>query len=301
MYLIKKLLLKIINLSPIFSVSSDELFGDIDVNVTKRYSLVRFSLGFTKIYFMSIADGKFDLVKVVNLNKLRPWPSIEVTQDKLKSYEDLIAGCNDDELLIQARFLDKRIDVENNVKSLFQNKVSSYNAILLLVAGYIIYIAKELLENREGYLQNYALLFVYVIVVVYFINSIVFLYHYLKNKTASSSKFSDIKSDSTLAKLSSSYYFDWFNVKEERDVLSNYVKNLEKYLARTVITLIVLSLLMIALDINKNNNGIIVQEENELASISLLNENGEFSTTKSEEIPIIIYNNQEILIIEPEE
>ena len=82
---LKLLLLNLLNLSPIFSISSDELFGAIDNNYAKRYSLVRVTIGFIKIYFFSFRNGHFDIIKKLDLNKLRPWPSVEITEEKMKS------------------------------------------------------------------------------------------------------------------------------------------------------------------------------------------------------------------------
>jgi hypothetical protein len=81
-----------------------------------------------------------------------------------------------------------------------------------------------------------------------------------------------------LKKLAEAYYYDWFNIKEERDVLSSYVKNIEKYIFITIVLMIVLVVTFFFL---KQYRGEVYTSNNaEINSVSLLNDQGKDNTSK---------------------
>ena len=67
--------------------------------------------------------------------------------------EEFIVDKSKDEMSIQIQYLENKIDIENFTKTSFQNKVSIYNAILLLTAGYIFYLFKEMLSKWQPNMQ----------------------------------------------------------------------------------------------------------------------------------------------------
>ncbi len=288
---LKTFFLKFFNLSPFFSISSDDLFGSIELNYRKRYSLVRISFGLIKIYLVSYENRTFNFIKTINLNKIRPWPLIDIVKEKLNAYKELSKDKTDSELKIHTRYLDKKIEIESNAKALFQNKVSTYSAILLVIAGYVVYLFDETITTWDSGTQPFIVIFILFFVILNYLNCIIFIYYFSKNKPISRSTFLDIKNNATLKELSFSLYFDWYNLKEERDVLSTYVKNIEKYLVKTVLLVFILSLM-------QTMSFVIIPEKSiphskkigEMKSITLIDEKGVFNNVGLKELPRLLHN-----------
>ena len=278
--IILRILLKFLNLSPLFSVSCDELFGDIDTCASKRYSLLRLSVGSIKLYFITIQSGSFNFIKTLNINKLRPWPSKEETERKLNVYEQFISNKRDDEISIQTQYLEQKITIENNAKTSFQNKISAYNAISIVTASYIIYIFSKMLSEWQFNFKYFTLMSLIILAIAAFTNCLLFTYLFLKNRTICRSTFSDLKNNPTIKKLSSSYYFDWYNLKSERDILSSYVKNIEKYIVNSVVLVLTFSLVHSAYDIFSHSSKLSSNSNMPPISITLIDDNGNFIDDK---------------------
>ena len=88
-----------------------------------------------------------------------------------------------------------------------------------------------------------------------------------------------------MKKLAEAYYYDWFNIKEERDVLSSYVKNIEKYIFITIVLMIVLVVTFFFL---KQYRGEVYTSNNaEINSVSLLNDQGKIIPQKLKTMSLI--------------
>ncbi|MDD2463365.1 MAG: hypothetical protein PHI97_05160 [Desulfobulbus sp.] len=270
----------ILNKSPLFSLSCDDFFGEIMINFPIRFSVARITIGLKKIYILTYSNHKFQFYYILNLRKLRPWPKSEFVEKKLNSYEDIIKNIDDNKIRYQIQFLERKIGMDNDTLSLFHTKTSFYCAIAILLIGYLVHLIQIIVYQFNWSIESILPVIATVFSLIYLYNFSLFIYEYSKNKNVSRSSFSDLKYQTSLKKLSLSCYFDWFNIKEEVQVLSTYVKNIEKYLFNSVISILITSILLFFLPyLTININSLLMNNVN-LSSLSLIDENNIYSHDK---------------------
>lgn len=286
--MIKLLILQLFSITPVLSITSDKTFGGPGINNDKRFSLFRISFGVVKIYFLTIYNGQFRLIECLNINNLRPWPEYAKSIDKRDKYSELINNASEDELSINNRFLENKIERENSTKNSFQVKLNTYNSIVLLLSGYIAYLFKEVIIFYNNSFLNIIMVVSFALIAINYLNCLLFIYEYTKNKNVSRSTFVDIKNNPTAKALSASYYYDWYNIKCERDVLSNYIKNIEKYLFKTVMFVLLFSIIFSLYNGRSIAGNEIQKNHNKKNPIELIDQNGKFADSKLDEIQILL-------------
>lgn len=267
----KKIILNLMNLLPILTLSCDEYFGSIGPLYKYRISLIKLSLAPWKIYIITFREKKFEFIKILNLNILRPWPQTEEILSKIKNYENSIKNLKKNNINEQILYLDKKTNHDLIAKSWLQNKITNYGAISLVLIGFLLYFLQEILRLWTYDRYSYILLAILIITSICFINLSYYIYSFLKNRSVIRSSFSDLKTQNNVIGLAKNSYCDWYSIKEEKEILSNYVVNAEKYLVKSIFFLSILACLFIipnSIDNKKKDYTYQIKE------LSLFNEKG---------------------------
>lgn len=133
--------------------------------------------------------------------------------------------------------------------------------------------------------------------IYYSINCGLFIYSSLKLKGFFRSTLKDLKQNHSLIKLAAAYYFDWFSLKNESDVITSIVSNIQKYFFRSLIASV------IALSLTLTSFGTLTKSpSHEKKEFLILNESGELqegellrflNTKKNKPISIFVITNRD--------
>lgn len=223
-----------LNLLPIFHVSRDEKFDDVDCLTELRLSLIWLPWGDKHLYFLSYSQqSSLELFSVLKLSDLQPFRQ----REELKQYADRFLNLNDDtdslKSQLRIEFLKyKHTDCQNSINTL-NNKVNSYLAIALAYAGLFAFLLQSILKLN---FSSFSMLMwvVFILSGINLINILVLLRRYLQVKANNKSTFNSFKDDPTWRLLAKSIYIDWLTSNEERTVAASLVMNIEKYLIRSI-------------------------------------------------------------------
>lgn len=251
-----KIIAFISNWSPVLHISEDSNFGSVDKLSRVRLSFLAIPLGKNKFYFLSLVKDevinkwKLEIYKCLNFYSVCKKEDQSQIDTKVNSYNAQIGNQLDiDNLKIQIDFLKDKFNQNQERKSILYNKINNYTAIVLVFLGFIGYLLTELL-NLNFYKINYYIYWImFVLLIIYTLNLSLFVKDGLSIQAYIRSKFGDLKNNPTYKQLALSYYTDWYSSKNESQILSSIVCNIEEYFSRSLFITI---LLWFCIIINKN-------------------------------------------------
>jgi len=277
-----KIILLISNWSPLLHSSNDCLFGSLGESDPDRYSLIEFSLGKRKLYFVTFFKSNnryhFKLYDQINFDAICKINTEEEMQEKIDAYSNEIKDKNDDLINIHIFFLKDKIGMNQTRIVSAYNKINSYTAITLAYIGFIVFLVNKVIKSDESIIYFQWVVFVLMILSIYYTaNCVLFIKSGLSIKGYIRSTFKDLKKQPTFQQLSLNYYTDWYSTNNEAQVITSLVRNIEKYFIRSFV-LSILILLAIFLNefiqINSTNN---TNHKNEYL---IMDDSGSFLTSE---------------------
>jgi hypothetical protein len=255
------------NWSPFLHISNDRNFGSINtVNKARttsagsilengdRISLLSLEFGSKKCYFISltIVSGKlkFQIYKFLKFYDVLEKYDISHIDNKADRYKNHIISQNIEQLNIQIDFLKEKFNENQSRISGVHDKITNYSAIVLVYIGFVGYLLTELIKIKKYSSNFYEISWaIFFVLVVYSLNLIGFIQFGLSVKSYARSKFSDLKNSPTSIQLAVNYYTDWYSEKNQADIISSVVSNIEIYYIRS---LFVSFLLWLIIFLNSN-------------------------------------------------
>lgn len=246
---------------PLFFFTFDKLFHDfentgvISIKDDCRFSIFSFGWGARKFYFFTIKNRKWNFLKMINLQEIHSIISETEANEKKSSYFSHIRNLDDSKVNEEIEYLIYRIDSENNIKNMAFNKINSFNTVALIFIPLLLNSGFKIAINYKNTVNIIVTLsFIYTLV-----NVIVWFFDYLKVKESCRSQFRELKSgvsqsithEDILKKKATLYYFDWINIKSEREVMVTYVKNIERYFKISLVIILILVMHNIILELSK--------------------------------------------------
>jgi hypothetical protein len=242
---------QVLNWSPILHASTDNQFGSIGQGCPNRFSLFGLSLGKRKIYIFSLVKTEdsfhFNFFYHLNFDLICQIKSESDVNEKVDSYHESISEKDDDLVRNQIEFLKYKISMNQSRTSSGYNKTNSYTAIVLVYTGFIAYLLGQIANlPSENILSRYTAYILIFLAAYYAYNCILFITSVLSVKGYTKSTFGELKQNSSLQKLASAYYTDWYSTNNESQVITSVVANIEKYFTKSfVMTLSVWIILFI--------------------------------------------------------
>lgn len=270
---------QILNWSPFLHVSEDSSFGSIVNLVSIRLSLLAIPLGNNKFYLLSFVKNgvnkwEFEIYKCLKFYDVCKNEDQSQIDIKTESYKNLIATHEDEKIRFQIDLLKDKLNQNQNRKSTVYNKLNNYAAIALVYIGFIGYLFTELLSikiNNIYFKNSYWLIFAFLILLSF--NFFSFVQFGLSIKAFVRSKFSDLKNDPTEKQLALSYYTDWYSSKNEADIISSIICNIEEYFKRSlVITILLWLCIVINNNLTSKTFSKIISHENQYLIVNDSNE-----------------------------
>lgn len=256
----------ILSILPIFSITDDNLFGAINRDSqNKRFSLVRFSIGFHKFYLFTFKSGGFRIFHHLNFSIVQQWPNLETAIQKMDNYANHLANfplekkteyCN-----IEKESLLYRLDQLGSTKNRNQSKISLFTTIFLATIPILLILFSKLNYNEMPQIILF-LLFSINIFNFYF-----FMYETIKVKSVHRSKFSDIKLTSQkLEELMKGLYFEWYIKSREIEFEVGIISNIEKYIIKSSIFLMIL---LVWINVFSNQDNFVLKSYTPKPSVNL--------------------------------
>lgn len=256
-----KYLYYIMSRFPIFSFTFDKLFHDFsmtdNVNFKDdcRISVFSFGFGARKLYFLTKKNRKCAFAKIINLTDAHRVISVAEATEKKDNYFTHISNFNVLKVNEEVEYLRYRIDSENDTKNMAFNKINSFNTVALIFIPLLLNSGFKLVINYKNTFNIIMTIsFIYSL-----INVITWFFDYLKVKESCRSRFAELKAkvDSSgedldiLKEKATLYYFDWINIKSEREVMVTYVKNIERYFKISLVIILILVIHNVILELSK--------------------------------------------------
>lgn len=251
--------------SPILSVTLDNEFDNIPFKKSKlieykdfRYSLISIGFGAKKIYFITYKkseDNKIQIFKVLDLWDLGIIPENRIVEEKAGNYSRHVFDKNEKNINLEIDFLKYKIDGEENRKNLQVSKINTYTSVMLIIVPIIASILVgefNILNVKNLITKNSFVNFIIYCVIIYnIINIIKYIWDFNSVKAYNRSMFKDIKkSENHLNALAESYYYDWYNIKNEARLVVSYVKNIELYFKYLILAVSALLITYLICNIN---------------------------------------------------
>ncbi|WP_313560487.1 hypothetical protein [Ruminiclostridium cellobioparum] len=216
---------KIFSYMPLFNITDDEEFGDIEKDSKfLRFSLLAINIGTYNLYFITYKKGTFELLKIVRISDVFKLPDISEASNKADIFENSIRNDNDKIETFNEALVFK-IGEENERINISLNKANIYNAVLFVLIPLLI----PCFQNIQLIFKNVLLLILSIFVIKGFIGSLLLALHIFSVKSIISFKFADIKkSDNPKIELSVGYYLRWYSAQREANYFVSLVKNLQK-------------------------------------------------------------------------
>jgi hypothetical protein len=273
---------QVLNWSPILHASIDSQFGSIDQGYPNRFSLFGLSLGKRKFYIFSLVKTEdlfhFNFFDHLNFDSMCEIKSESDVNEKADSYQECISEKSDDLVRNQIEFLKDKISMNQSRTSSGYNKTNSYTAIVLVYMGFIAYLLGQVTNlPSENILSRYAVYILIFLAVYYAYNCTLFIKSALSIKGYTRSKFQKLKENSSVQKLASAYYTDWYSTNNESQVITSVVANIEKYFTRSF----VMSLsVWIILFMGEQSYSLTKEVTNQSGEYLIFNRLGEFQTSE---------------------
>ena len=221
--------------SLLFSITCDENFDelnkqDFEKYFTKRYSLIRISLGI-KIYFISIkiepqeSKKTFHFIKILKLSDSIS-NQTDASTEKANIYYDSLGNKQKRDIECESDFIKYRINQEQKRKETAANKVYIFLFFLLV----LLPMGLTSLKYFQNSIHFYFSISIIIFIIYMYLNALFLIIEYFLVKGYPRSKFYDLKtSDKHFYELIKSYYYDWQNIKKEADNEVSYVINIQNY------------------------------------------------------------------------
>ncbi|MGI2161909.1 hypothetical protein ACRN9X_09460 [Shewanella oncorhynchi] len=266
---------KLMNLSPLFHISSDDRFDSVHNLYGLRFSFISVPCGDRHLYIISYSkQRRFQLFSCLNISDIdKPRTSDKLEEAKLE-FSKLKNTHGDSESKLRIEFLKhKQAESQNSINTL-NNKVNSYVAIALVYAGFLVYLFKSTLNFSSSPL-NILMLSLLALSGVHIVSVFILLRRYLQVKGTFKSKFNSFKESPTWQDLAKCTYIDWLTSNEEKQTSATMVKNIEKHFIRSIVLSTILLGSILLYPYSKNVQIFKkVPLENEFV---LLNQEGQFS------------------------
>lgn len=237
---------------PFLSTTDDRNFHSIswgtDYSSDFRLSLLNIGLGTSKIYFLTIKEKKAKWFYVLKLEDVKKMPSSTEIEEKVQKYNGHLASITKEKIDSEMEFLKYRIDSEESIKNQAMSKIANYTAVSLVVFPIILTYGTKHVYQSKLFLDK--ILFIMILYCV--LNIVLYIIEFLRVKSFTRSSFGELKdSGDTRRKLASSYYCDWYAMRNESPVFVTFVLKVERLYA----WILMLVTIMIFLNFTMNIDG----------------------------------------------
>lgn len=232
----KKLSLALIlfNFLPFFHISNDDNFGSYNNYKKARFSLLSIPLGKNIFYLLSIRKGKNTLnyffIYRISFDRIQKRITHGKVDQHVNNYKNYSLIATNEQLEKQEEFLKFRIS--ENTSSLYSlhNKVSFYSTIGLALLGFLGFLLTEIVNIKTFLDIKWLLYSLWGLSFVYAANLVLFVMPAIAVGSFYKSSFSDLRKNSERAALCTSFYRDWYDIRDAVRYYASLVKNIEKYL-----------------------------------------------------------------------
>lgn len=226
---------KLLNWSPVFHCSQDQNFGSIGDGVNLRYSLLVVPIGKKKLYLFSINERKFSCLYQL----LAPISNeLEYFQDLKNKYLEHLETLPSEAVETEIDTLKDKLSTCRGIYSQLLSKSSMYIGILSIYVAPVILLLSEAISRAiesDNFFYQGIVVYITISIVFWLMNFSLFNLEALRVKGTYASTFGEIKASPDRNTLASLYYFDWQSEKSRSENLATIIKNVEKYLGRSLV------------------------------------------------------------------
>ena len=238
--MIKKGMLFILSILPVFAVTDDSNFGTVESNNKFwRFSLVQIMCGATKFYFISWKrnqSGKveFHFVEKITIKQCYMAQRNQV-QKLVEKYKKYLTTIDKNQILVEREDLCYHIGNEQERIETSNNKINTYTTIVLTVTPIVM----AIVDWQELWIISIFSKIILCIIAYSLENIIIYVYGYLKVGSYVRYGFSEIKIPESgkrkrkerFYKRNELLYSDWQQLRIDASIRVSYVLNLERWVA----------------------------------------------------------------------
>ena len=258
--------LKALSYSPILAVTDDNNFGTNETkpNAAIRLSLINLYLGRYAVYFCTFLFWKkrfrlFDLISLENAGTNGKDREID---DCVKRYKEThLKDLKDEDLLVEEDYLKYLGEKEAKRIEKSETKISIYSTVVL----FIIPIVLVFFDIKAICSYQWYELIVLGFILYCCLNIVLLLFSSIKVSGIRLSSFKDLRaSNDKKKKAVESYYFDWQSRKNKADIAVSYVINIEGWIKKTIVFLLIIVIMTnvrTLIDVNKGTVDVILSDQ----------------------------------------
>ena len=237
-----RLLMYIINLSPILNFSNDSHFGSFYGLSNLRVSIFAFHSGSFISYFLSFSISKeyayhfkFDIVKVIKLEDM-PQYRDGIEDEKLKNFKTELDDKSPEQLDIITDFLKEKTTAAREPLSVLNDKIIANLSILTASTAFVGFLFSESVKESMSKLHlAFLSLTILLLLQAFFV-----IFDGIKTRGTSKSTVSGIVQDSTKRAVAESLYYDLLHTLRTSNHLATNVLNARKFLMSLFLSMAIL-------------------------------------------------------------
>ncbi len=194
-----------------------------------------------------IRGEPFRFCFILRFDAIQKILSLKDIEEKVDDYAASLLRKDNDVIKDQIEFLKHKISMNESRIMSGYNKTNLYTAIGLVYLGFVVYLFVQVFGFAQvfGFSQPPILagetLFKYPIYILtglsayYIFSCFLFIQFALSIKGHIRSAFRDVRNNSCIRNLARAYYTDWYSTKNESDVITSIVANIQKYFIRSLL------------------------------------------------------------------